>query len=371
MKNQDQYTQIAKRLQGYLAQVGRQHPGIWKQIDEMRAKRGKGFPTWADWCFLPIAGYLAILSKGISMKALKAMPLPDRLAITNKAQLIAALAPWRVTQGIYTFHPEIFTSLASTSLDGPLPVDLFEKLPEWCCYIPATGKIPDFPIRDWYGFFVYLEEDANTGRRELRMIVDYPKENGLSDFTPFALHMDHGRTIEEALRAYLAEVERQNRLIFPNLPPSAITADKDDVAFLKQILNPLVSITLYLCSINAEIVHPKGAGLAPGRPEPKKIKGGVERLFPPPQPKSWEVGYRIGSAIQRAREKNGGQEAFDGTTGETSRRSPAPHIQRAHWHAFWVGPRKGKREMVVKWLPPIPVKVEKDATVIPTIRPVR
>ena len=37
-----------------------------------------------------------------------------------------------------------------------------------------------------------------------------------------------------------------------------------------------------------------------------------------------------------------------------------PHIRRAHWHTYWVGPMDEvypKRKTILKWLPPIPVNV--------------
>jgi hypothetical protein len=37
-----------------------------------------------------------------------------------------------------------------------------------------------------------------------------------------------------------------------------------------------------------------------------------------------------------------------------------------NWHSFWSGPKAGKRELAVRWLPTIPVKIEGDAPV--TIR---
>src|SRR5690606_32674005 len=90
------------------------------------------------------------------------------------------------------------------------------------------------------------------------------------------------------------------------------------------------------------------------------------RFFPPDQPTVWHTGFRIGTALRRAEnERNTSQ-------GAAERRSPRSHIRRAHWHAFWTGPRNEpqKRKLVLHWLPPILVNVGDIDDIIPTIRSV-
>jgi hypothetical protein len=53
-------------------------------------------------------------------------------------------------------------------------------------------------------------------------------------------------------------------------------------------------------------------------------------------------------------------------TSEEAGRGPGvrPHIRRAHWHHYWIGPRAApaeERELVVRWLPPILVNVEEES----------
>jgi hypothetical protein len=47
----------------------------------------------------------------------------------------------------------------------------------------------------------------------------------------------------------------------------------------------------------------------------------------------------------------------------------APHVRAAHWHHFWKGPRDGARELVLRWLPPILVKMD-EAPDLATVRSV-
>ena len=46
-----------------LGTYSRHFPDAWKQVDEFRARR-KEIGDWADWCFLPLAGTYAIVSRG-------------------------------------------------------------------------------------------------------------------------------------------------------------------------------------------------------------------------------------------------------------------------------------------------------------------
>jgi hypothetical protein len=83
-------TDIYLRPGNILHSFSRLYPNAWKQVDDFRARR-KELGDRADWCFLPLAGTYAIVSKG------KTLQLP------NQAQhfgILGALAAWRVTQSI-------------------------------------------------------------------------------------------------------------------------------------------------------------------------------------------------------------------------------------------------------------------------------
>lgn len=51
-----------------LHSFSRLYPEAWKQVDEFRAKRNE-LGGWADWCFLPLAGTYAIVSKGKTIQS--------------------------------------------------------------------------------------------------------------------------------------------------------------------------------------------------------------------------------------------------------------------------------------------------------------
>ena len=35
----------------HLRQIATAYPGIWHQLDRLRAGRGNGLPQWPDWCY--------------------------------------------------------------------------------------------------------------------------------------------------------------------------------------------------------------------------------------------------------------------------------------------------------------------------------
>ena len=148
-------TDIYLRPRTILDRFSRLNPGVWKQVDDLRAGR-KNLGSWPDSCFLPLAGAYAIVSSGGKIET------PDQLRNVGR---LGALAAWRVTQGIYRFDPTTFDALWKTPVTGDIPTVILHHLPEWCVYIPT-------PEQTWkgvplYGFFAHLEYDANDHRTEL------------------------------------------------------------------------------------------------------------------------------------------------------------------------------------------------------------
>jgi hypothetical protein len=86
------------------------------------------------------------------------------------------------------------------------------------------------------------------------------------------------------------------------------------------------------------------------RPSEKRTKKGL-RFFPPDKATVIEVGIRVGAALKRAK----AQYSSQGISGYGSR---IPHVRRAHYHHFWIGP-KSKPDLIAKWLPPIFVNIDK------------
>jgi len=340
----------ASRLRGHLKHIAELYPDVWKQVDALRAQRTL---QWPSWCFMPLAGAYAIASGG------RDVPVQ-----AGQVAAIAALAAWRPTQGIYRFDPTVFDALWSTPLEGEIPTEVLHRVPEWCVYIVTPGAT--YLNAPSPGFFAFLEHDANDGRQELRISLDIGElpeevqEAGLkqhSVLTALPIHLDRGGLVA-GLEAALLEALRQARRTTGGPTEQAVMEIPIDA--IKQALAPRVNLLLYLCSTNAELLDRKTGHRWPTRPTLTKTKEGM-RQFPAERPKAWDVGYRLGAAIRHA------QEAERSAPGDGTHASPRAHIRRAHWHAFWTGPKTGERKLVLRWLPPIPVNVDEDTDVVPTV----
>ncbi len=308
----------------HLTAAGQLYPAAWKQCDEFRASRGVDLPKWPAWCFVPMAGWYAIVSEGAA-----------RLPIERGADVgrLAALGTWRVSQGVYRFDPEVLAALADTVLVGEMPTDVLLRLPQWCLYIETPGW--QWMGSEMYGFFVHLEWDVNTERHELRLLIDSE-----DDLQPQLLHLGPW-TVTEAVDRFITEAKKQGAATGFSLPNSEALVQQ-----LGADIQPLLALVLYLCSDEPDIIDRDYPTEQPGRPAAKRTKSGW-RLFPPKKPRVWTVGQDLGEAIRRG--------AADPTGDAGERKGPRPHLRRAHWHGFWTGPRDGERKFRYKWLPPTPV----------------
>ena len=363
MKPNPKLDAIVRRPVKQVALFSRGRPKLWREHDRLRAEL-KSKLKYPDWCYAPSAVSIAALYPGATSITLQDVGL---------AQIASALAAWRTTKGIYLFDPTIFECLWATPIAGDLPVELLQRLPEWCVYVPFPSPRALNGPPDWvsgYGFFAHLESHSD-GAPRLLLTLDVEDGKGIgTNIIPLKLAGNLSecctpiRTIQDidtdakcALYSTTDEIEAYR-----------IKAKEWQQKQETDLIRPLLSILLWLCSANPEIT-----GLDPLRGfRAKKTKKGL-RNFGPDEPRVYEVAYRIGSALRLDRAA-----MARGVPGDGSHASPRPHIRRAHWHAFWTGPkasiskaRPADRKLVLKWIAPIAVCVGTDDPVIPTVHPVR
>jgi hypothetical protein len=257
-----------------LAHMAHRYPQAFKAADDLRADQGKeGLPTWPAWCFLPLAGALAIVTEG--------HPHPDTLPLerTADAALLGALMAWRPTQGVYRFDPDLFDPVVRTPLDR-VPFEVLYRLPEWGVYVETPGLV--FQGEALRGFLAHLEWDVNTQRTEVRFELN--THNG---WRAMALHSE-ADSLQESVDQMWEEAARHAKARGVTLPmlPSDF---RDDV-------QPLVSLLLYLCSESPDW----GRGdRVPQRPSPTRTKKGM-RFFPPTDVTVWSVGETVGETLRRS-----------------------------------------------------------------------
>lgn len=334
-----QFSKRPCRPRDHVTAAAHHYPDAWRLSDQLRADRGRnGLSDWPAWCYLPLAAAYAIVSADLRV---------DRLSVQQVGDVarLGALAAWRVTQGIFRFDPALYTAIVDTPVSGDVPHDVLYRLPEWCVYVETPGLA--WNDGQLFGFFAHLEYDVNTGRPELRLLLDAD-----TALVPVPLHLGPWSLAESISRA--VDVARVQATVVGVGMPGGVPQ------VLREWVEPLVSLLLYLCSQNAEI----GDGQRrPANPEPKRTKSGW-RLFPPDRPTTWDVGVRLGSALRAA------YHAAETGQGGTHA-GPRAHIRRAHWHGYWIGPREGERRFDLRWMPPIPVNVNDVADLPATVRPMK
>lgn len=306
----------------HLDALSRRYPNAWKTADSFRADRGKDLPKWPSWCFLPMAGWYAIVSQAHNADRLE-------LDLIGDVSTLSAIGPWRYSQGIYRFDPDMLTALTDTIVSGDMPVEVLFRLPEWSLYIETPGMaFCGVPLQ---GYFAHLEWDANDGRQELRLLLDTDR-----GFIPVPVHIGKW-TVTEA-------IDRAEDEAVKNDGVYGLSYEKnmEIVQARAGEINPLISLLLYICSEAPEIDDEREPGSSPSRPQPKKTKLGW-RLFPPKRPRIWTVGKATGQRLREAAEVD--------ETGRTIR----AHLRRGHWHGYWVGPKSEGQRFVYKWVSPMVV----------------
>lgn len=311
------------RPQQLLKEIAKAYPNVWQQVKQFRAAKGKDLPNWADWCYLPIAAGVAIATQGNNSKLYQAM--------FNKINpaIIVAGATWRITQGVYRFDAELYNTLVNQPLEGNIPCEVLKRLPEWCVYI----EMYDDEIE---GFWAHLEDDINTDRIELRLVIMF--KDGVNTSVP--IHLGNW-TIEEGLQRMIQEAQQHVQgYKVPQLPDELI----------KKIAS-MIQLVLYLCADNIDITQ------LPQHPRYRVRRSGQVDVVR--KVRTWDVGVRIGATIRKYRNERITAESQEHEQRQLkTRQSPRPHIRKAHWHSYWVGKRDGERKLILKWLPPIPVNME-------------
>lgn len=322
------------RIEHYVADLDSSVPGWISLLDNLRSRRASDLPGWPEWCLLPMAGPYAVCEAA----GLVDLHRGDTAAVPT----MAALYAWNQGRSVYRFDPELAEAVVATDLTGDIPLSVLYSLPEWGIYIDR----PDIAV--WRtaidGVFVHLEWDGPRGCPELRLVFD----SGGSLFgIPLPLTAS---TIMEMLQAADATAEREAVRLDVPLPVSLT----DSTLALADVVRPVVALVLYVCSKAADIRDPD-------RPEAGPVRRHSARVGPP---RTWEVGYRMSTALRVGR-----------STGPSARAGShvTPHLRRAHWHTYYRGEGSrsdpSKREVVLLWVAPTAVGAGDPITVVRRVVP--
>ena len=310
------------RAEQLLIATKRKYPELNKIIADFRQSKGKDRPNWANFCFMPIAGWYAITCQLLGKYNLTLVDMP-------LMQQIAAVGTWQFSKGVYQFDDTLYQALITSKIEGTMPSEILHRLPEWCLYIESPGL--QFDGCKAYGFYVWLEQDANNGRTELRILIDCDER-----LISVPLHIGNW-SVKEAVERYIKDANLQGSLAGYGL----LEPGQDDIDSMTHDIMPFVSIILYICGNEPDLSNLEEPNTHPQRPQPKKTKKGW-RLFPAEKIKTWSVGQKIGKQLRQTLDE----------FANTDRKVKA-HLRRGHHKTYWTGKRgSDEQKPVSRWIPP-------------------
>jgi hypothetical protein len=393
--------QVVGRLMRHLAWADGRYPHGWASL---AASRARDPHEWPAWCWCPASFSLAIAEAEIANwdndeRDADGFFSDDYFALISDEKglmartragrygaVLAALAAWRETKGVYWFDRELLAALEDTTLDADIPAQVLLRLPEWCLYVATQAGLTG--RAETSGFYSHLDW---TSEPVLRLVFDQTpaldeaemaqawaearaedptlpaapptRKDILAELAPagIALGADSisaALYAEERARAdTVAEVFAE----FGDRPdPHALAASQ--VARAAARVRHAVSALLYLCSSEPDLGDPQVMA-APER----------DRARRPLEPELVPVGWVVGQALRAGASTDAeARSAHNDVPDASVRHRPRPHVRRAHWHTYWLGPRSrpDERHTELRWVPPIPVGTADPGELVPTLRPV-
>ncbi len=296
----------------------------------------------------------------------------------------AHMALWRRGRVVYDIDPDLWGSLSNWKTTTRLPAGLFRRLPHPDPFIafpvPLRSPMKDSKHGGAYmetvGCFVngrtYLQCSDHGELGPLSQVSTHaPTANGNLGLLMVSVpHYADGTTIMAPLggpdlainRVSLRVAEREATLaelvagIYERYDWYSASGQVQEA--LGEMIRATVGALVYLCSRTAEVEQTKAVGKLAAR----RLGGGGSK-GPVKAPNVYQVGYRVGSMLRRARVE---RTRFDGPP--TGRVMP-PHIRAAHPHLYRVG--VGRQEIELKWLDPIRVNMPDDDAGVTTVIPVK
>jgi hypothetical protein len=298
---------------------------------------------------------------------------PDQHQVAVQAAQDAVMGRhWARYRTVYTVDTTLAEELAKTDPDDRLPGgrDLLKQLPHIDPFVALPEPIEMFipQTKEWcrfIGAYIYGTDargrllstaDPEATRIGLMFCGRIIDEQGRH----FQLRNGVGRDWLYSRMSLPEEGMRMGPMItdvHDRFVRGTITAKDRDMpdpkATVAAMIGQFLPVLIYLCAANAE------RRTAPTIATKKRADGAARDGKKPPR--VVEHGYHLGQrllAVRREVERH----AVPG--GHTDRRM-RPHVRKAHFHQFRAG--KGRVDLVVHWLPPIPINADDGDTDKPTI----
>jgi hypothetical protein len=340
--------------------LNRDYPGWFELLNVVRAARDD-LGGWPDWCLVPLVPSIYLFSQAYQTDS-----NPD---ITDHFGIMTALFAWEHTRTVWHFDDELARALEDTTSLDSVPSELMYRLPGWAVATPIGEAVA----------ITWLDHNPSPDRGPSLQIFVLSRDEDELLYTPIVIPLRY-RTLGEGLRALLTDVggferyaqERPESAAQLQTLAASLNIDPEDVINETDTVGHRLAkqIVARLCYLLAE--EPDISERVPPEPHRGRARRQARLGTPQVQPvRELDVGFRVGAALRAARAAESHSFATDDEP-VGHRRSPVPHLRRAHWHLYWTGPRQGPRTPVLRWIPPVVVAASNaEDVVVPTVRPVR
>jgi len=242
---------------------------------------------------------------------------------------------------VYRFDDALSEILSDqTKDDMEIDATVIEQLPCNNFYIARKFK-------DSEGFFATVKLENNQYELIFSEVDKAEKINSM--FIP----LEQGKTIRQTL----IEIAREDVGGLPDF--------EDGVNKATLELSEKLQYIIYLSATNAEITPVTKGAVVRKTTTPK-----ASTNAPKTKTEISNVGYRVGSAIRKAKESTTRTVYVYDKETEHKGTPKSPHLRRSHFHSFWTGSGDSKK-LMVKWVNTIFVNSGKEDNITTTVHDVK
>lgn len=221
-----------RRAQQLEAELLSRWPNAWSEMDRMR--HNPPVP-WPEWCLLPMAAAAAVAAQ-------PGGPPPRGHDIAA----LSAVYAWRFCRSVYLVEPVLMSRLL-TQIPDAAELEDVTGLPEWCVLLADGEGL----------LWMHLEHDVNTGRPELRLLIDLPGRQPL----PIPVYLDR-----PSLTEAIADMRATTLATLEGYGQDVRGGDLDSAAAaLAEQVERYVAIAAYLARPEALIAERGRPGVRPVR----------------------------------------------------------------------------------------------------------
>lgn len=234
------------------------------------------------------------------------------------------LKHWARVKQAYHFSAPMIMALKNTSKNGFM-ANVFQTLPYRSFYLDLNNADE----------FVKDDKGTPTNVRIKGCFVHIDKidahDNFVDTWIIYQVFLSEGYGIFAMKNVYYSD---EKAVPADGMQPIS----EDNEASPNDTSSLVVNLITYIAASNADIVRKTSVSRpygGKGQPKKKPVT-------------NWDVGFRIGPAIEKAFSEGDDSSNSTGAAGG-SHSSPRPHIRAAHWHHYWTGPKEN-RELSLRWV---------------------